>query len=124
MNAALDTVLYRLGIWGIPLATATVNVLAAATLLVMMHRRLGLEHVRRTIGVVLRILAAAVLAGAAAYPLWYGLDTWLGRSLGAQLVSVGGSLAAAGIAYVGSARTLGLRELEALLLLRARPEEP
>ena len=29
LNAALDTVFYRLGIWGIPLATSTVNVVAA-----------------------------------------------------------------------------------------------
>ena len=29
LNAALDAVLYRVGIWGIPLATASVNVVAA-----------------------------------------------------------------------------------------------
>ena len=45
LNAALDAVFYRLGIWGIPLATASVNVVAALTLFVMMRRRLGLEHV-------------------------------------------------------------------------------
>ena len=45
LNAGLDAVLYRLGIWGIPLATASVNVIAATALLVMMRRRLGLEHV-------------------------------------------------------------------------------
>jgi putative peptidoglycan lipid II flippase len=124
VNAGLDTVLYRLGIWGIPLATAMVNVFAATTLLVMMRRRLGLEHVGRTIVVVLRILAASVLAGAAAYLAWYALDAWLGRSLGAQVAAVGGGLAAAALAYLGSGRALGLRELETLLLLRARREEP
>ena len=30
LNAAFDTVFYRLGIWGIPLATSTVNIVAAA----------------------------------------------------------------------------------------------
>jgi putative peptidoglycan lipid II flippase len=120
VNAGLDAVLYRLGIWGIPLATASVNVFAATTLLVMMRRRLGLEHVGRTIGVVLRIVAAAVLAAATAYAVWYGLDAWLGRSLGAQVVSVGAGLVGAGSAYFGAARALGIRELEALLLLRAR----
>ncbi len=41
LNAAFDTVFYRLGIWGIPLATSTVNVVAATVLLVMMRRRVG-----------------------------------------------------------------------------------
>ena len=45
LNAVFDAVFYRLGIWGIPLATSTVNVVAAIVLLVMMRRRIGLEHV-------------------------------------------------------------------------------
>ena len=45
LNALFDTFFYRLGIWGIPLATSTVNVVASAVLLVMMRRRVGLEHV-------------------------------------------------------------------------------
>jgi putative peptidoglycan lipid II flippase len=120
VNAGLDSVLYRLGIWGIPLATASVNVFAATILLVMMRRRLGLEHLGRTMAVVLRILVASAVAAAAAYAVWYGLDALLGRGLGAEVVSVGGGLAAAGLAYLGAARALGIRELEALLLLRAR----
>jgi peptidoglycan biosynthesis protein MviN/MurJ (putative lipid II flippase) len=100
-----------------------VNVFAAGALLVMMRRRLGLEHVGRTIAVVLRVLAASLLAAAAAYLVWYGLDDWLGRSIGAEVVSVGAGLAAAGLVYFVVARALGVRELEALLLLRARREE-
>jgi putative peptidoglycan lipid II flippase len=123
LNASLDAVLYRLGIWGIPLATALVNVAAAATLLVMMHRRLGLEHVVGTAAVVARIVGAAALAAAAALLVWYGLDAALGRSLGAQVVSVGGALVAAGLTYVAAARVLGISELEALLRLRGRNEE-
>jgi putative peptidoglycan lipid II flippase len=123
LNASLDAVLYRLGIWGIPLATALVNVAAAATLLVMMHRRLGLEHVVGTAAVVARIVGAAALAAAAALLVWYGLDAALGRSLGAQVVSVGGALVAAGLTYVAAARVLGISELEALLRLRGRSEE-
>jgi putative peptidoglycan lipid II flippase len=124
VNAALDTVFYRLGIWGIPLATALVNVFGAATLLVMMRRRIGLEHVGRTLGVVLRILAAAAVATAAAFLVWYGLDAWLGRSLGAQLVSLSAGLAVAAGGYAVASRALGVRELDTLLLLRARREEP
>ncbi|MEX0850671.1 MAG: murein biosynthesis integral membrane protein MurJ [Gaiellaceae bacterium] len=124
LNAALDAGFYRLGIWGIPLATASVNVVAAVMLLVMMRRRIGLEHVGRTVGVVLRIAAAGVLAAAAGFLAWYGLDEWLGRSVGAQLLSLTAGLVVAGLVYAGAARALGVRELEALLLLRARREEP
>ena len=123
LNAIFDTVFYRLGIWGIPLATSTVNVVAAIVLLVMMRRRVGLEHVGRTLVVVARVAFAAALAAAAAFGVWYGLDAWLGESVIAQLVSLGAGFAVAAIVYLGIARALGLRELEALLLLRAqRPE--
>ena len=124
LNAAFDTVFYRLGIWGIPLATSTVNVVAATVLLVMMRRRVGLEHVRRTLGVVGRIAAAAALAAGASYGAWRGLDSVLGTGLLAQVLALGAGLAAAGLVYVALGRALGLRELEALLLLRARRDEP
>jgi putative peptidoglycan lipid II flippase len=124
LNAIFDTVFYRLGIWGIPLATSTVNVVAAIVLLVMMRRRVGLEHVGRTLVVVARVAFASALAAGAAFGVWYGLDAWLGESVIAQLVSLGVGFAVAGIIYLGIARALGLRELEALLLLRAQRSEP
>ena len=89
----------------------------------MLRRRVGLEGVLRTTGVVARIAAAGALAAGAALLVWYGLDSALGRSLPAQLVSVGLGLVAGGLVYAGAARALGIRELEALLLLRARREE-
>jgi putative peptidoglycan lipid II flippase len=124
LNALFDTVFYRLGIWGIPLATSTVNIVASAVLLVMMRRRVGLEHVGRTLGVVVRVTICAALAAGLAYLVWYGVDAWLGEGLAAQILSLGLALVVGGLAYVGAARALGLRELEALLLLRARRDEP
>ncbi len=118
VNAIFDTIFYRLGIWGIPLATSTVNVVASGVLLVMMRRRVGLEHVSRTLAVVLRVALASVVAAAAAFGTWYGLDDVLGRELLAQVVSLGSAFVVGGLAYLGLARVLGLRELEALLLLR------
>ena len=56
------------------------------------------------------LLGAAVLAGVA-YGVWYGLDDLLGRSLIAQIVSVGAALIAGGAAYAGV--VLGLRIPEA-----------
>jgi hypothetical protein len=74
--------------------------------------------------VLVAVTGAAAAAAGAALGLWYGLDASLGRSLAAQLVALGAGLAAAGAVYVGAARALGIRELEALLLLRARRPEP
>jgi putative peptidoglycan lipid II flippase len=124
LNAGLDAVLYRLGIWGIPLATALVNVVAAATLFVMMRRHLGLEHLARTAGVVSRICVASVAAAVAAFLAWYALDAILGREFVGQLISVAGGLGAATLAYVAGSRALRVRELDTLLLLRARRQEP
>jgi putative peptidoglycan lipid II flippase len=124
LNAGLDAVFYRLGIWGIPLATATVNIVAATTLFVMMRRRLRLEHVLRTGGVVLRVAIASAAAALAALAVWYGLEQALGTEFFAQLISVGGGLAAATLTYIGASRALGVRELNTLLLLRARRDEP
>ena len=124
LNATFDTIFYRLGIWGIPLATSTVNVVAATVLLVMMRQRVGLDHVGRTLRVVARVVVAAVLAAAAAFGVWYGLHSWLGESVIAQLISLGAGFLAGGLVYVGAGRVLGLRELEALLLLRAQRPEP
>jgi putative peptidoglycan lipid II flippase len=123
LNALFDTVYYRLGIWGIPLATSTVNIVASAVLLMMMRRRVGLEHLGRTVAVVLRVTVCSVIAAGLSFGVWYGLDALLGEGTLAQLVSLGGGFAVAGLAYVGGARALGLRELEALLLLRARRED-
>jgi putative peptidoglycan lipid II flippase len=123
LNAALCAFFYPLGVWGIPLASATVNVAGAAALFVMLRRRIGLERVGRTTGIVARIASASTLAAGAALVVWFAFDSWLGGSLPAQVVSVGGGLLAAGLLYAGSARVLGIRELETLLLLRARREE-
>jgi len=122
LNAVLDAVFYRLGIWGIPLATSFVNLVGASVLLVMMRRRVGLERLRATAATVIRVLLAAALSAGVAFATWYLLDEALGRSLGGQVVSLGSAFVAGGAVYLGVARALGLRELEALLLLRARRE--
>jgi hypothetical protein len=67
-----------------------------------------------------RIVAASTLAAALALAVWYGLEQLLGRSIGAQIVSLAAGLGVAGLTYVGAARALRVRELQALLLLRAR----
>jgi len=120
LNAVLDAVFYSFGIWGIPLATSAVNLVGTATLLVLMRRRVGFAGFLSTVTAVLRIAAAGVVSAALALAVWFGLDEWLGRGLGAQIASLGAGLAVAALGYLGAAKALRVRELDALLLLRAR----
>jgi hypothetical protein len=58
--------------------------------------------------------------GAVSYGVWWVLDDVFGRSFLGQLVSVGGAVAAGGVAYLLVCRALGVREMQTLLSLRAR----
>jgi putative peptidoglycan lipid II flippase len=120
LNAALDAALYRVGVWGIPMATSVVNLAGSAALLVVLRRRLGRIEGHRIVGSVIRIAAASVVTAGVAYGVWLALDDAVGRSLGGQVVSVGLGIAAACAAYLVLARLLGIRELEALLSLVGR----
>lgn len=120
LNAALDAAFYRAGVWGIPLATAVVNVAGSVALLSALRRRLIRIELRETGAALARIVASAVMLAAVAWPIWEALDSALGRSTGGQLVSLGGALAAGTVAYLLSCRVLAVRELDALLMLRRR----
>jgi putative peptidoglycan lipid II flippase len=120
LNAALDAAFYRFGTWGIPLSTTVVNIAGTALLLVLLRRRLDRVEIGETARAAVRVvLASAALAGVS-YGVWRGLDSALGRSFGAQVVSVGTALGAGVAVYLVSCRLLGVRELEALLALRDR----
>ena len=55
----------------------------------MLRGQLGGIEGRRLLASTVRMLAAAALLAGAAYGVWYGLDEALGRSLLAQIASVG-----------------------------------
>jgi putative peptidoglycan lipid II flippase len=120
LNIVLYAALYRVGVWGIPLAISLSNIAAAALLIILLRRRIGGLALRGTIRTLVLVTLGSGVLAAVSYGVWLGLDEALGRSLGAQIVSVGGGLAAGGIAYLISCRLLGVRELEALLSLLTR----
>jgi putative peptidoglycan lipid II flippase len=120
LNALLDFAFYRVGVWGIPLATAAVNIAGTVALLVLLRRRIGLPDLRQTGNAVVRITIASVAAALVGYAVWWPLDDVLGRSLVAQIVSLGSALAGAGVAYLAACRALRVREMQALLSLRGR----
>jgi putative peptidoglycan lipid II flippase len=120
LNTALYVAFYRVGVWGIPLAISLANFAGTAALLVLLRRRLGRIDFRETALSLLRIFGASIVLAAVCYAVWEPLDDALGRSFGAQVISLGIALASGLVAYIISCRLLGVRELDALLSLRAR----
>jgi putative peptidoglycan lipid II flippase len=126
LNALFDLAFYRLGIWGIPLATAVANMCGAAALLLLLRPRLaGGIPGRNTVGSVMRIvLASAILAGVA-FSVWWPVDALLGRSFLGQVGSMALALTVGALAYLGICRLIGVREIEVLAgLRRSRPLNP
>jgi putative peptidoglycan lipid II flippase len=120
LNAVLDALFYSYGVWGIPLSTSFVNIAGTLSLLVVLRRRIHrIEGASIARTLLLVTVAAAVLASVA-WPVWDGLDAALGRSVSAQIVSLGVALAAGGAAYLLACKALRVRELETLLALRSR----
>ena len=120
LNALLDLALYRVGVWGIALATAICNVAGTLALLVLLRRRLGRIDGAALVTSSVRIVVAAAVAGGIARILWRALDDGLGRTFPAQVASVGVPLAAAAVAYLAACRLLQVGELQALASLTRR----
>jgi putative peptidoglycan lipid II flippase len=110
------------GTGGIVAATAVASAAMTAGQAYYLRRELGgrLEGAE-TLHAVIRMLVASLALAAVAYLLWRGLDEALGRSLPAQIVSVGGGLAAGVAAYGGAVIALRVPEAEQIReLVRAR----
>jgi putative peptidoglycan lipid II flippase len=120
LNAILDAAFYRVGVWGIPLSTAVCNIAGSWALFVLLRRRVGHLDGRAIASSTVRIVVAGAVAGGVALILWRTLDDALGRSLAAQIVSLGVGLAAAVSAYLLSCRVLQVQELRVLSSLTRR----
>ncbi|HEX4692068.1 MAG TPA: murein biosynthesis integral membrane protein MurJ [Solirubrobacteraceae bacterium] len=121
VNAAVSLALYKpLGIAGIVLGTAVAS--AAMTLLqgTLLRRELGGIDLARTTSAVMKILVAAAVLGAIAYLVHRGLDSLLGRSLIAQIVSVGVALTAGAAVYGVIVLKAGIPEARQIVDLFAR----
>jgi putative peptidoglycan lipid II flippase len=120
LNAVLDFGFYRFGTWGIPLATAVCNVVSTIALVILLRRRVGRIGGAAIAATLTKIVAAAGLVAVVSYGVWRPLDSALGRSFPAQVVSLGLALAVSAIVYLGACRALRVREMQALLSLRGR----
>jgi putative peptidoglycan lipid II flippase len=125
INTGVSAALYEpLGIGGIVIGTAVASAAMTVAQAYFLRRELHGFEIGRTLKAVAGMLAAAALLGLVAYEAWDLLDEALGRSLLAQLASVGVALALGSAAY--AAAVLALRIPEAgqiirLLRSRARP---
>jgi putative peptidoglycan lipid II flippase len=126
LNAALDLLLYRpLGVGGITLATSVVSTFNFLALSLLLRRQIEGIDGRRVATSVLRSGLAMVFLAAAAYSAWWLLDSWLGRSVPAQLVSVGVGYAAGLAGYALGARLLRMSELQEVIdAVRRRRRTP
>lgn len=119
-NALLDLAFYRLGTWGIALATAVVNVGGTIALAILLRRRLGSIAGGRMTAALTKIVLACVPVAAVSYVVWEPLDGALGRTFPAQVVSLGAALLAAVAVYLAACSVLRVGEMQALLSLRGR----
>jgi putative peptidoglycan lipid II flippase len=118
LNAVFDAIFYRLGIWGIPLSTSLVNIAGTWALLVLLRRRMGGFELAETARSFVLVTVASVALAAVSWTAWRLLDSGLGRSLPAQVVSLGLGLVLGYAAFFGACRVLGVGELETMLRLR------
>ena len=120
LNAVLDAAFYRVGVWGIPLATSLVNVAGALRSPTCCDRRLGRIGLGAILDSLVRVVLASGVAAGLAFLVWWGADDALGRSFAEPDASLLVALAVAGGAYLGSCRVLRVPEVDALLALVRR----
>jgi putative peptidoglycan lipid II flippase len=115
LNAALDAAFYSLGTWGIPLSTSLCNIAGTLALIQLLRRKIGRVELKGTVRSTALVLVGSGALAVVAHEAWAGLDSVLGRSVGAQIVALLAALAAGLLAYVVASLLLGVRELRPLL---------
>jgi putative peptidoglycan lipid II flippase len=128
VNAGLAAALYDpLGIGGIVLATAIATAAMTAGEAYYLRDRLHGLELPTTARATAKILLAAALLGAVAYTTWWALDEALGRSLPAQLASVGVALALGSAVYAAAVLVMRIpeaRQIVDMFTRRLRPPPP
>jgi len=121
LNAVLDAAFFSFGVWGLPLATALVNIAGTAALLILLRRQLGGLDLRASASAIVRIVIASIPVAIVSFGVWWALDDVLGHDrFVTQLVSVTTAIVAGGFVYLVACRALRVQELRALLSLRGR----
>jgi putative peptidoglycan lipid II flippase len=105
---------------GIVAATAIATAASVVAQCVILRSELGGLELPRLADSALRIGVGSVALAGVSYVVWELLDSALGRSLGAQAVSLTAGLVAGGAVYLGATRMLRVPELEQIRRLLPR----
>jgi putative peptidoglycan lipid II flippase len=121
INTGVSGALYGpLGIGGVVLGTVVATAAMTVGQAFFLRRRIGGLQLMTTLKATARIIVAAAVLGGVAYGTWYALDQALGRSLLAQLISVGGAIALGSAAYAAVVLALKVPEARQIVDLFAR----
>ena len=122
INAGVSAALYApLGIAGIVIGTAVSTAAMTVAQAFFLRRELHGFEIGRTLRAVAGMLVAGAALGLVAYEVWDVLDGALGRSLPAQLASVGVALALGSAVYAAVVIALRIPEARQIIgLVRGR----
>jgi putative peptidoglycan lipid II flippase len=113
INAIVSLALYRpFGIAGLVIGTAIASIGMTLGQGWLLRREVGPIEAGATARAAGLMTGAAALLGVVAYGTWRGLDELLGRSLPAEIISVGTAIAAGSLVYVAAVLLLRIREAE------------
>jgi putative peptidoglycan lipid II flippase len=121
INVIVSAALYGpFGIGGVVLGTVVSTVAMTVGQAYFLRQRLGGLDLRTTINTSIKIVFASALLGVVAYVTWYLLDQALGRTLVAQLISVGGAITLGTVAYAAAVLAMRVPEARQIVDLFSR----
>jgi len=110
------------GIGGIVAATVIATAVSVLAQVVVLRSQLGRLELGRFVWTTIRVTLAAAALAAVSYGVWYVLDQELGRSLIAQVISLGTALGAGALVYVGAVTLFRIPEAHQIWRLLRRGE--
>jgi putative peptidoglycan lipid II flippase len=120
INVAVSVALYRpLGIAGIVLGTVASTAAMAVLQARFLRREIGGLELRRSLVALGQMLLAALVLAGVAYATWWAVDAAAGRSLLAQIASVGLGLTAGSLVYAAVVLLLRIPEAREIIDLFA-----
>ena len=121
VSALAALALYKpFGVGGIVAGTGIGTSAAVVAQAVILRREFGGLELGRLFSTTARITIASAGLAAVSWGVWRVLEQALGRSLGAQIVALGGGLALGALVYLALAKLLRIAELEQILRLLRR----
>src|SRR3954447_2556629 len=121
INVIVSASLYGpFGIGGVVLGTVVSTMAMTVGQATFLRHKTGGLELPRTINTTIKIIIASAILGVVAYGTWYLLDEALGRSLLAQLISVGGAITLGSVVYAGVVLAMRVPEARQIVDLFAR----